>query len=162
MPDPRGVLEYLYENERDKILNMQPSREMDVLIAERVMDWDVHSKWIGKFDPENDYECSYIIDEPPDDCPDEWKCVTGQIISRRVPDFSTKIENAVEVLDKFDVVEIKKIKKMDGSYNWSCNLSNEWITANTLELAICRAALLKALKQRFSMEKRKNEKPLVT
>lgn len=85
---------------KEEIISMEPGRELDVLVAKHVFEYDVHSLLGFKYDPNADYECNYVIDEPPDDCPEEWKPFTGQIITERVKDYSTDISAAWEVVEK--------------------------------------------------------------
>ena len=92
-------------------------RERDCAIAELVMGWDVHSmKGAGKLDPTVDYECSYVIDEPPADCPEEMRSVTGQIVCCRVPDFTTDLSAAWQVVEKADAFILTKAEMDDATF----------------------------------------------
>ncbi|USG64005.1 hypothetical protein NDK47_24165 [Brevibacillus ruminantium] len=69
---------------------MEAGRELDAKVAE-ALGWDI-TPTAAKFNPENDIEVDYVIDDAPAECPEGLKSVTGQIIVRRLPDFSTTWE----------------------------------------------------------------------
>lgn len=108
---------------------MKPSRELDALVAEKVMGWRV-----GPID--DDYLAS-------DGTPTGW--TKGTCYSQRPPFRpSTDIAAAWEVVQQFDSVKVLK-----AGASWDCGISvkrGDWFevelaSAPTAPLAICLAAL---------------------
>jgi hypothetical protein len=114
---------------RDEILNMPAGKEMDALIAEKVMGWHRHgSSW-----HDDAGYCAYNEQET-------WE-----------PHFepSRKIEDAWEVVEKLcnetgcDVVKVCKRDPELLRGEWSCNFGRGFEAfGDTATLAICRAALM--------------------
>ena len=120
---------------RNEILNMPAGREMDALVAEKVMGWSrgtYHSDGVDYLrDPEG----------------------TSHL---NVPQYSTDIAAAWQVVEKirtkYPVIRISTGDLM-GKY-WQCHMADAWrevsheddsdwfANAPTAPLAICRAALL--------------------
>jgi len=112
---------------RDEILAMPSGREMDVLIAKKLDLFRKHPKQGDYFLTENHIHIGYV------------------------PQFSTDISAAWEVVDKFYSMTLDKYS--DGS-EWRVYLVTErdgknvdaHAVADTAALAICRAALLAVMK----------------
>lgn len=83
----------------EKWMALSP-RERDAWVAKDVLGWDVHSEYGLRFYPDNDVEASYILNEPPEDCPKELRACTGQIVCLRVPEFTADITAAWMVVEK--------------------------------------------------------------
>lgn len=111
---------------RDEILKMGAGREMDALVAEKVMGWSVEEA------------TGYWLDDE-------------QYIAYSSPlDFSTSIDDAWKVVEKMQDIDLY-ILIADGYHHvgWHIELCNKFgeTLANirdceTVSLAICRAALL--------------------
>lgn len=131
---------------REQILNMPAGREMDTLVAKKVFGWDVHSEILGGL------EVYYTVHhEPLKDCPEELRAVTGQIIIKRVPDFSTDIAAAWEVVEKLGNMGYTINIQWKGKGRVYENTAEVSITSNiytvghgigTAPIAICKAALM--------------------
>jgi hypothetical protein len=113
---------------RDEILAMEPGRELDALVAEKVMGYKLHY-------PENYDQCT--VDK-------------GHIIDCFEP--STDISAAWEVVEKYFYVEVRKVNtKLElgngGIWCWRACVSkgdgySSIATSETAPEAICKAALL--------------------
>jgi hypothetical protein len=115
---------------------MTAGRELDALIAERVM--------------------GHVLKSPVYATPDyvlEWDGPPGNGTSRarELPHYSTEITAAWEVVEKLDAqkhfleIERRGDRREDGDYfmRWACGLWPSYVEAEaeTVPLAICRAAL---------------------
>ena len=121
---------------RDEILNLEAGREMDALIAEKVM---------GEKQP-NYVHANLHMEYPETSTCGNWQCFNifehGDICEWHPKQFSTDISAAWEVVemmgDKFDNV--------GHGEEWYCVYRpDEWgniVYADSAPLAICRAALL--------------------
>lgn len=126
---------------RDEILKMPAGREMDALIAEKVMGW----KKIGKIHP--DLKCDLIGENPhyfypPDGEFDKWMDL--------VPHYSTDANDMLLVSDNLKSRGFNaRIEIQSGAHVtiWKTDMTEygpEPINAkaDSIPLAICRAALL--------------------
>jgi len=131
---------------QDKILNMKAGKEIDTLVAEKIMDLVPCENWylqeitmIGPIYIRNQHKCKH-----------DGKCYPKEY----VPECSTNISSAWRVVDKlwgkFNFA-INRMDMYDGDYIASVMAfnRNEWKSAhaNTAPLAICRAALLTLLEK---------------
>jgi hypothetical protein len=145
---------------RDEVLNMPAGREMDALIAEKVMGWIYSDSWeqlvpSGHADPpiwsdwEWDIEELTYVKHPIN--------MMGGVSYRGdkpyIPEYSTNISAAWKIVEKmindgYDIVDIWHENVVD--VGWAM----EWIKdgngdnsigSDTAPLAICKAALLTAL-----------------
>ncbi|GIQ64900.1 hypothetical protein PACILC2_34680 [Paenibacillus cisolokensis] len=114
---------------------MPAGRDLDALVAEKVMGWDIHSKYTGKFNPGHDLECNYTTHE--------------SLVVRRVPEFSADISAALEVaihLQKqgyYVCIDLKACEETSvGVYEENPAEQIAYAKAQTPSEAICKAALL--------------------
>lgn len=104
---------------RDEILRMPAGKELDALIAEKVMGWR-KVRWLGTYDwRDKDGDHPYSVNG--------W-----------TP--STDSQKACDVVDKLGPASFSSYKYNDGF--GVCLDSDFTVKAETLPLAICRAALL--------------------
>ena len=123
---------------RDEILNMQAGREMDALIAEKVMGFEVIGDGKVVLFKDNDY--AYLVP----DLGGQWSP-------------SADISAAWQVVEKFAYYKIERLGKMHNVYienddNIRTGISQE----ESLSLAICRAALLAFAPDETSMDRINN------
>lgn len=138
---------------RDEILALKPGRELDALVAEKVMGWCVTPDEF-KYDPDNDVEVSYATSEPPEDLPEGYpeglRAITGTIRCHRLPDFSTDISAAWEVVGKLrEMGGGPDIRWDDADRRWWCEVDKVWgwATGETAPEAICKVALLAVMEE---------------
>lgn len=115
---------------RDEILALKPGRELDALVAEKVMGWTY-----GHPCPEG-MDCLHWVDEK------------GEVRDYKPPQYSTDISAAWEVFEKNGYYG--NVSYMGVEY--VCTLWSKWddeglgvdvtATGNTAPEAICKAALL--------------------
>lgn len=101
--------------------NMKPGRELDALVAEKVMGWKIVS---------NRYECS---DE-------QCNCRTGYLNDMHfLPNYSSDIAAAWEVAEKMDdtFTDLHRYKKDE----WFCQMRKVCMRGDSAPHAICLAAL---------------------
>lgn len=104
-----------------KVSEMQAGREMDALVAEKVMEW-VRAKCEGRTN--------------------DWWTQPGY--AKSTPNFSTDIAAAWQVVEKIDLFS-RAILERDEDGSWWVDdepCHNIQSNASTAPLAICRAALL--------------------
>lgn len=121
---------------RDDVLKMEAGREMDALIAEKVIGWT--RKYVSEHDTQ-------VWDSPNE----------SVYLENAIPHYSTDISAAWEVVEK--MLEFEKdvaghdqviITRTDDCLKWYIEFrkpSWEYAEAEALPLAICRAALLALL-----------------
>jgi hypothetical protein len=123
---------------RDEILKLEAGREMDALIAEKVMGWE-RREWNHTtgvffwFDTQKQTGSGWLER----DAPNDWN---GYLFRP-----SEDIAAANEVVNKFDVFEIQKYKDCIGTtfyYAYANSIEEMGEVSSTFPLAICRAALL--------------------
>ena len=119
---------------KDEILNMEAGREMDALIAEKVMGWDVHphrTHYINR-DAKNEHPYFVICGdfEPSTDIAAAWQ-VVEKMSSRKDWD-----EHPVCIVRNYAFKDMWTVELRDYDFD---------ATAETAPLAICRAALLAAM-----------------
>ena len=115
------------------VKELQAGRELDALVAEKVMGLKPH-RMISC--PDNKPGCLVYHYEG------AWE---GYVI----PDYSTSISAAWEVVEKLGVNDFVHLSWMPGHKLWTCSLDstmfggyiNLSVEADTAPLAICRAAL---------------------
>ena len=127
----------------DEILALNPGKPLDALVAEKVMGWtwaETDSGLEGLFPPQefaiHGFKPILIFND------------LGHL--HGMPEYSTDITEAWEVLDKFDNVTFRKMREADGTirhsvYVWLENAINNPVImykADTLSEASCKAALL--------------------
>lgn len=126
--------------ELDYIKDMPVGEEMDSLLAEKVMGWHILEEngfkhWV---DSENKFQCGVASYDGHEDDEDFH-------ILRWHPSESALW--AVDVVaEKFDTLRINKSFGMKGVI-WIVKIGNVEVFEETLPLALCRAALLKKLKE---------------
>lgn len=131
----------------EKWMALSP-RERDAWVAKDVLGWDVHSEYGLRFYPDNDVEASYILNEPPEDCPKELRACTGQIVCLRVPEFTADITAAWTVLEHMHEDYYVKVESIavecNPPGNYVCEIGGNfgWGTAPE---AICLAAIIAKL-----------------
>lgn len=117
---------------KDEILNMKTGRELDALVAEKVLDW----KYVFYAQPIN-----------------LWVGDIDGTVRKIIPNYSTDILLAIEVLELFDFYSIDKVSDCfipqyevtvescmeDGTYN---QISAK---AKNIPEAICKACLIAKL-----------------
>lgn len=111
---------------KEQILNMPAGREIDALIAERVMGWTRSHRGARG---------TQFYDVP------GW----GVRSEGAIPDFSTKIAAAWLVVEKMTERDDGDCGLITTVRGWSCEFgaaSMKYANAETAPLAICRAALL--------------------
>jgi hypothetical protein len=121
---------------RNEILNMEAGREMDALIAEKVM--GISPQKVEGY-PEFDDTREWV------DIGDYVVYPEGVGVCKRLPDYSTNIAAAWLVVEHFcvGVFDIKLVTTVRG---WKCEIYHDRteVSANSEKapLSICRAALL--------------------
>jgi hypothetical protein len=125
--------------DREDILKMEAGRELDVLVAEKVM---------GEIKPVYSHEFHI---EPKWSIGGNWYCLpeysSGDICEWQPKPFSTYIAAAWEVVEKIqsngDVLSLTYLEDF-GEMMWDVHfrIANTFAYAPTAPLAICRAALL--------------------
>jgi O-glycosyl hydrolase len=112
---------------RDEILNMPAGREMDELVATRVMGWDVHphATHYIRNDGKNVYFVICGEFEPSSDIAAAWQVV------EKMTDGETPNDCEIHTTVR----------------GWRCDFYRGSATAETAPLAICRAALIAALER---------------
>jgi len=101
---------------RDEILAMEPGRELDALVAEKVMGWTHYRE--------------------------EW----GGVVPDSISHYSTDISAAWEVVEKMGPFTQLTADIYNGITVWHCSFSVvDSVDAVTAPEAICKAALLAAL-----------------
>lgn len=113
---------------REEILAMEPGKELDTLIAERVMGWkkggvgwDTNlTHWVAGF-----------------------LCIHE--VSKWSP--STDISAAWEVFEKFDTPFVKKNFDVNDEDYFLCKIGGDIVFGKTAPEAICKAALLAVLEE---------------
>lgn len=105
---------------------MVAGREMDALIAERVMGWAWRSYWAG------DEEVIGLFPPPPHSSFSEHD---------QYPEYSTDIASAWLVVEKVHVTHRFLIEDGLGDKRWVVMFGHVVECADTAALAICRAAL---------------------
>lgn len=112
---------------REEILAMPAGRELDALVAEKVMGLDIVSNGLK-------YEPRYYLPE------------YERTYHRAVPVYSTDISAAWEVAEKFGEMSVRKYQTMSLGYRWVCRIyvNEEDVIANGLTApeAICKSALI--------------------
>lgn len=109
--------------DRESILAMQPGRELDALVAEKVMGFT--GIRFGRNDP---------------------NAVWVEMGSRRKFQPSTDIAAAWEVLEKHSEIYLKKYKVMSNGHRYACRVDEDTIVSSlTAPEAICKAALIAVL-----------------
>ena len=106
---------------RDEVLAMKPGRELDALVAEKVMGWKV----------------AQVFDLKDTDGTNIANGITPYSIGQRVPHYSTDIAAAWEVVGKFEYIDVRRFKD-----HWGCTVYGQTVTGKTAPEAICKAALL--------------------
>lgn len=125
---------------KNEILNMPAGREMDILVAEKVMGWT--RKYVGEFG-------NQIWDSPSQ----------GAYLEDAIPNYSTDIASAWEVVEKmkeegFQFVigtsELfgKPVRYFVEFKKEGTAFSHNRVYTDTVPLAVCRAAMLPALPER--------------
>lgn len=124
---------------------MKPGRELDALVATKVMGWDCDVRWMEITDYNPKTRIGHAIDaagvEKGGVC-DERSTV------RPVPHYSTDIAAAWQVVDKFEAATLDRSKQRPSGKHedyFSCQFweGGNWIEAEgeSIEHAICLAAL---------------------
>lgn len=121
---------------REQIMAMKPGRELNYLVAEKVMGWKYHDSMIP---------CIY----PPGLLPYQ------NIYGHEVPNYSTDIGAAWEVVEKFDFLYLYRWNNQPCKFEcdpgeWECKLSEKGTDGflgigKTAPEAICKASLLAVL-----------------
>lgn len=128
-----GVETYLRDGikmDRAEILAMKPGRKLDELVAVKVVGWKKYNLGCG------DFYAPYS--ENP----------MFNILGHVVPEYSTDIAAAFEVVEKFDYLYLFRctdIPDVIPSDQWECKLnfnSTEYARGKTAAEAFCKAALL--------------------
>ena len=130
---------------KDEILEMQAGRELDALIAERVMGWTKVSKTVSRWTEGTEIREKIVWEGK---APDDLKCSSPIEIKK----YSTGIAAAWQVVEKIrGMYECKShngIVVMSDPDGWYAEFPEPiWsdATEKTAPLAICRAALLATL-----------------
>jgi len=118
---------------REQVLEMDPGEELDDLIVRKVMRWDAKSKLCGEeyedyWHDGNRYTCECALFNPSKDISAAW-----EVLSR----FPVSTMERVEVIEGRTTVHITLWPSADTENKYSATAS-----ANTFELAVCRASLL--------------------
>jgi hypothetical protein len=126
---------------RDEILSMPAGREMNELIAEKVMGWDIHpaspDPWereLAWYSDDGKLQGGYGYWRPSENIADAW-----QVIDKA--DWYWELFPATDI---YDVTEIVCRLGFEAGTMGDCSVEGE-AKADTPELAICRAALLAVL-----------------
>jgi hypothetical protein len=115
--------------DRESILKMEPGREMDVLVAEKVLGYEVGGD---------------IIESPfPEDMPGDFLFIETAPHRKPLKKYSTDIAAAWEVAEKFN--DGIKLESWDGYTVEICYPKCIKVHARTAPEAICKAALLTIL-----------------
>jgi hypothetical protein len=122
---------------RDEILSMPAGRELDALIAEKVMGWFITGGVVCKNNPEPGHYEGLVAFmskwRPSENIADAW-----QVVDKA--DWYWELFPATDI---YDVTEIVCRLGFEAGTMGDCSLEGE-AKADTPELAICRAALLAA------------------
>lgn len=143
--------------EREKILTMEPWRELDSKVAEIVMGWVAWEEKRGEylhviFQKPGDRE-PYRSERNWEQAATRYRQISFSEIDHHkhivhgMRDFSTDISAAWEVVEKFHEVSVKRFETMKGHRYWckiEIDYDSEPIIAqgDTAPEAICKAALL--------------------
>lgn len=125
---------------RDEILAMKPGRELDALVAEKVMGYAIG-------DGQGGWIVQKVIIHRPDDGTAEW-LRNGQ---QQLPHYSTDISAAWEVVDKLKISIVPQCLGAPDEYSYMVEYENEpyvngiRVFASKAPEAICKAALLAVL-----------------
>jgi hypothetical protein len=120
------------EVNRDEILERKPGRELDALVAEKVM--GLPQPYLSPFNGE------WVIKHE-----EKWKPI------ERLQNYSTDISAAWEVVEKFESYKLSKLPdgdvriKYGGQYQCFINANKNCGYGSTAPEAICKAALLAVL-----------------
>lgn len=125
---PQTMVEHYKDLNRDRILNMEPGREMDALVAEKIMGWT---------------ECS-VDGQRSYGKPPEFVDADPVV---RIYEYSTEISAAWGVFEelngKFGVSLGRAGDYYEPDRKWNTRIGkNEWVEAETAPEAICKAALM--------------------
>lgn len=126
--------------------DMPAGREMDALVAEKVMGWILSpAKWLVR-----DRKAIAIPGNPIG--PKTWE----DLDAPGLPRYSTDIAAAWQVVEKlFAIGSFFSVESPNNGVGWSCGITRgrdtiEYILADSAPLAICRAALLAAAVKAFN------------
>jgi hypothetical protein len=127
---------------RDEILAEPAGRELDNLVALRVMGYKFPTFEEMKETAEEQWKdqpsCIHFFrgfDAWLEDGEFKWKYNSKS--------YSTDISAAWEVVEKFDFPEIKvQLRNHEGPSLWKCILADGWATGRTAPEAICKASLI--------------------
>lgn len=120
--------------------DLKPGRELDALVATKVMGWTLRRFW-----PVSD-----LRDDRSKPC-ESWTA-PGGTYERQLPAYSTDIAAAWEVVEKFEVVELIKGEEFArcrirvGKGHPAYEKGNDWVTDESDTSAIPHAICLAALK----------------
>lgn len=104
----------------DEIMKMRPGRELDAIVAEKMMGWEYFPAQVtGTF-----VRLGYFFDP-----------VSGEAHHHWSP--STDISAAWEVVEKFEYIDVRSFKD-----HYGCTVYGKTMTGKTAPEAICKAALL--------------------
>jgi hypothetical protein len=122
---------------RDDILKMEAGREMDALVAEKVMGIKVRVS-------DGEWELCARMDYA--DAGELMVDDTGLFYSERIHTYSTDIAAAWEVVEKLSDKVIDISRQLEGmtveTAHWDVEIDGHEAYALAVPLAICRAALL--------------------
>jgi len=116
---------------REKVLSMNPGRELDALVAEKVMGWKQVEEFAEMFDREG-----FLLGTT------TWRDDEGD--PAFLPEYSTDISATWEVIEKFEGYKIWKSPFSDSFYEVILlTKSSSYIARGTsFPEVVCKAALL--------------------
>ena len=129
--------------DRDEILNMPAGREMDALVAEKVMGWHIEtddSGW-GHWADANGHWGAGINQDDTDDYEDDEDFHILHWHPSQSIKWAWEVVEQVTKKSKFTVIEIRGGNELYQIAFWY-PLKDSWHAEGLLPLAICRAALL--------------------
>jgi hypothetical protein len=131
---------------KEEILAMEAGRELDALLAEKVMgltgyDFD-DTHWFCSTCKAWVHPAQVTFHEVHERCQTpvvaDWCDEEGNVM----PNYSTDISAAWEVFAKFDIPVLRKGFDQEDNDYYCCQIGDHYVTDKTTELAITKCALL--------------------